>query len=193
MIVLAGVVALHAGALVLLLAEMRTRLLRGEAEPTPLSVWLLEPRKQPPAVPPAPRFRRVAPAPLAPTPRPPSEPPPTAPPAPNAIDWTAEAASEASRETQADLDRRRQAHALSPQTSPMFAERAKGREFPWDYASTHRVQPVGGLTTIVNINDQCGIVFFLIIPFAGGCTLEKPEARGDLFNHMHDPQPAPQP
>jgi hypothetical protein len=52
---------------------------------------------------------------------------------------------------------------------------------------------MGGLATAINLNDRCGIVLFLIIPFAGGCALEKPPARGDLFEHMHDPDPAPEP
>jgi hypothetical protein len=52
---------------------------------------------------------------------------------------------------------------------------------------------VGGLATVIHLNDQCAIALFLIIPFAGGCAPEKPPARGDLFEHMHDPDPAPEP
>lgn len=75
----------------------------------------------------------------------------------------------------------------------MFAARPKRHEFQWNYASTHRVEAVGGLATVIHLNDQCAIVLFVIIPFAGGCALEKPPARGDLFEHMHDPDPAPDP
>ena len=192
--VLAAVFALHAGALALLLAEMRTRLIRGGTEASPLSVWLLETRKRPDNGAPLHRVPRAAAAAPAAAPMPESEPPSsTAPVVPEAIDWMAEAASAARRATQASVDRNRQAHALAPKVSPMFEVRPRPREFPWDYASTHRVEPAGGLATIVHVNDQCAIAFFLIIPFAAGCSLEKPQVRGDLFEHIHDPEPVPQP
>jgi len=38
---------------------------------------------------------------------------------------------------------------------------------------------------IFRINEHCSVVF-LILP---GCTIGKIEARGDLFQHMHDPPP----
>ena len=194
MIVLAAVVGLHALALLLLLAEMRTRLMRNAVEASPLSVWLLEPQAREAArAATRPSSRSTRPI-LAPVPRVESEPPPpTAPPAPAAIDWTAEAAVAASRQSEADTERNRQARALAPKTDPMFAARVKRPEFHWDYAHTHRIEPAGGLATIVHLNDRCAIAFFLIIPFAGGCALEKPEARGDLFEHMHDTEPPAQP
>jgi len=192
--VLAAVFALHAGALALLLAEMRTRLIRGDAAASPLSVWLLEPRKRPDSATPPQRAPRAGAAAPAPAPIPEGVPPSsTAPVVPGAIDWRAEAASAASRATQASADRTRQAQALAPKVSPMFKVRPRPREFPWDYASTHRIEPAGGLATIVHVNDQCAVAFFLIIPFAAGCSLEKPQVRGDLFEHMHDPAPLPPP
>lgn len=74
----------------------------------------------------------------------------------------------------------------------MFAARPKAPAFHWDHASTHRVEPVPGLGTIIHLNDQCAIFLFVIIPMAG-CALEKPPARADLFEHMHDPDPDPEP
>ena len=52
---------------------------------------------------------------------------------------------------------------------------------------------VPGLGTIIHLSDECAIFVFVIIPIAGGCALEKTPARGDLFEHMHDPDPAPEP
>jgi hypothetical protein len=50
-LVFAAVVAAHAGALLTLLEETRTRLVRGEAEASPLIVMLFQPReRQAPAV-----------------------------------------------------------------------------------------------------------------------------------------------
>lgn len=195
-LVFAAVVAAHAGALLILLAEMRSRLVRGEAEASPLLVMLFQPRERqtsaasagPAAHPPASRYR----PPAAAEPEAPAAAIPAAPGA--AIDWAAEATAAASRHLETDEQRARQARALAPKPSPMFAWAPRGAPgIPWDYAATHRVQPIGGLTTAIHLNDQCGIVLFLIIPFAGGCALEKTPARGDLFEHMHDPDSAPEP
>ena len=192
----AAVAAAHAGALLMLLAETRSRLVRREAEASPLLVMLSQPRERqtstapagPLAHPSASRHRPPAAA-------EPEAPAPAIPSAPGAaIDWAAEATAAASRQIETDEQRARQARALGPKPNAMFAwapRRVPG--IPWDYAATHRVQPIGGLTTAIHLNDECGIVLFLIIPFAGGCALEKPPVRGDLFQHMHDPDPAPEP
>jgi len=74
----------------------------------------------------------------------------------------------------------------------MFAARPKHHAFHWNYASTHRVEPVPGLGTIIHLSDECAIFVFVIIPMAA-CALEKPPVRGDLFKHMHDPDLAPEP
>lgn len=193
-LVFAAVVAAHAGALLLLLAETRSRLVRGEAEAGPLLVMLFQPREHqtsatsagPAAHPPTSRYRPAAAA-------EPQAPAPVIPAAPGAvIDWAAEASAATARQVETDERRARQARALA-KPNPMFARaprRAPG--IPWDYAATHRVEPLGGLTTAIHLNDQCAVVLFLIIPFAGGCALEKPKVRGDLFEHMHDPDPAPE-
>jgi len=191
--VLAAVVAAHAGALLVLLAETRTRLVRGEAQASPLIVMLLEPSARPPAAastgtaarPPV--FRYNPPAEAEATL------PPVTPTAPGtAIDWAAEATGSAARQIEADEQRARQARALAPKPSPMFVARPRRHEFQWNYARTHRVEAVPGLGTVIHLNDQCAIVLFVIIPMVG-CALEKPPVRGDLFEHMHDPDPGPEP
>jgi len=193
-LVLAAVVAVHAGVLLLWLAETRSRLVRSGADTSPLLVILLQPLERQPAASSGaaarPRGLRLRP----PTATTAEVPPPAAPIAPGvAIDWNAEAAASAAREIEAAERRTRQARALAPNQSPMFAVRPKRPEFRWDYARTHRVEPVPGLETIIHLNDECAIVLFVIIPFAGGCSLEKPPVRGDLFEHMHDPELVPDP
>jgi hypothetical protein len=189
-LIFSAVVAVHAGALLLLLAETRSRHLRGEAETTPLIVFLLEPRT-PPAVPPSrsahPPTSRHSPS-LTTEVEAPA--PPAAPPSGGtAIDWSAEATGAAARQVEADEQRTRQARALAPEASPMFARRPRRPGFHWNYARTHRVEPVPGLGTVIHLNDQCAILLFVIIPMVG-CALEKTPVRGDLFEHMHDdPEP----
>lgn len=195
-LVLAIVVAIHAGLLVLLIAETRARLVHGDAQVPPFLVLLLQ-SPEPPAAAGASgsaaaranKLHSRAPAGIT------VEVPPPAPPAAPAttIDWTAEAGASAARKVEADEQRARQAHALALKPSPMFAVRGKHPEFHWDYAHTHRVEPLPGLATAIHLSDECTIVLFLIVPFAGGCALEKAPVRGDLFEHMHDPEPMPEP
>lgn len=194
-LVLAAVVAAHAGALLVLLTETRTRSARVEPEASALLVILFQPREhQTPAAPAGPARRpaaRLQPPAAAETPMS----APAIPAAPGtAIDWTAEATAAAARQIDTDEQRTRQARALAPPPSPMFVRaprRAPG--IAWDHAATHRFEPLGGLATVVHLNDQCAIVLFVIMPFAGGCALGKPPVRGDLFEHMHDPDPGPEP
>ena len=194
-LVLAAVVAAHAGALLVLLAETRTRLVRGESAASPLLVMLFEAHEpqalaasagRAPSLP-ASRYRPAAAAGTdAPAPAMPAA-------AGGAIDWAAEATAAAARQIEADEQRIRQPLAPAPKASPMFATRPKRPEFRWSHASTHRVEPVPGLGTIIHLSDECAIFLFVIIPIAGGCALEKTPARGDLFEHMHDPDPGPEP
>jgi hypothetical protein len=188
--VLAAVIALHAGALLLLFLETRSRLARASGEATPISAWLLEPREPGADVSPrhsarASRGRRPE-RPVGASAVPVSAVPSAA----ATVDWAAEAARSARRQLEADADRNRQAHALAPQPSPMFAARVKRHEFPWDTAHGDRVETIAGIATVVHLSDQCAVAFFLIVPFAGGCALDKLPARGDLFDHLHDPDPA---
>ncbi len=189
-LVLAGVAALHALVLLLLVTGMRARLVPGMTDVAPLIVMLLEPHERP-------RTTTSARVPRALSPRisPPAPPPSKAPPVPprpdagSAIDWAAEATASANDQLAADSLHARQASALAPPKSALFAAQAKRHEFQWDYARAHRVDGVPGLATVIHLGDRCAIAFFLIIPVAGGCALEKPEARGDLFDHMHDREP----
>jgi hypothetical protein len=193
---LAIVVAIHAGVVLVLLVEMRARLVRGEPEATPLLVMLLQEREpQYSAVPPratarpsATRYvrsasRQAEAAAASPTRAAPG----------SATDWAAEATASAARQIEANEQRARRARALTPKPSPLFSVRPRRPEFHWDYASTHRVEPVPGLGAVIHLNDRCAIALFVIIPFAGSCALGKIPARGDLFEHMHDPDPAPEP
>jgi hypothetical protein len=188
-LVLAGVAALHALVLLLLVTATRPRLVPGITAAVPLIVMFLEPR-----VPPGPTASGHAPRERSLHNSPPAEPlieVPTAPAAPEAgtaIDWTAEASASANDQLVADALHARQANALAPPKSALFAAPAKGHGFQWDYARTHR-EGVPGIATVIHLGDRCAVAFFLIIPVAGGCAAEKPQARSDLFDHMHDSQP----
>jgi hypothetical protein len=108
---------------------------------------------------------------------------PVAPP----TDWAADAARAADDQVQAQITRERQARAFGPHGQALPGSAPPGPAFGWDQSAIHRFQPAGGGLTIVHVNEQCGIAFFLVVPFMGACALGKPEARGDLFKHMHDP------
>ncbi len=191
-LVLAGVAALHALVLLLLVTGTRAHLAAGMTDVAPLIVTLLEPHERP-------RMAASGRLPRALSPRisPPAPPPSEAPPVPprpdagdsTAIDWAAEATASANDQLAADALHARQASALAPPESALFAAQAKRHGFQWDYARTHRVEGVPGLATVIHLGDRCAIAFFLIIPVAGGCAVEKPEVRGDLFDHMHDREP----
>jgi hypothetical protein len=187
-LILVTVVAVHAGALLVLLAETRTRLVRGEAESSPLLVVLL-PMREPGYPGASARAASLPPVQHLASPSPAgSEVAPAAPPAAPgaAIDWAAQATASAARQVETDEQRARQARALAPKASPMFAAQLKRPAFHWNYARTHRVEAVPGLGTVIHLNDQCAIMLFVIIPILG-CALEKPPVRSDLFEHMHDP------
>jgi hypothetical protein len=191
-LVLVGVAALHAGGLVFLVTAAQGSLTRPPAETEPILVaLLLEPRRLVPGVAPA-RPRRVhARAPQAPeptvTPTPPAAPNPPAP----IIDWAAEATGAAARAGGADQQTRRRAMGGIPAADTAFATRQGTPGFRWDSSHTHRFEPRPGGLTIVHLGSRCALVFWIVIPVLGGCTLDKPPpAHGDLFEHMDDPNQA---
>ena len=59
---------------------------------------------------------------------------------------------------------------------------AKRPQFGWDYAATHRIQPIEGGGLLVNLNDNC-VMVFLPLPFVLCKPGHKP-ANGELFRHM---------
>jgi len=185
---LTGVVTLHAGVLLVLFAETRTRFVATAAEPPPLLVMLLSPLEPQRAA----RLESQQPAPVTHRRTPdqpvrPEEPASSLSVAPRAsVDWLAEAADAAARQAEISAQRKRQMRALEPDTRMFAPAPAMRPGVAWDYAATHRVEPVGGLTTVIHLNDNCAIVMFIVIPFIGGCALGKIPARGDLFEHMHD-------
>jgi hypothetical protein len=185
---LTGVVTLHAGALLVLLAETRTRLVPAATETPALLVMLLsalEPRRatQPRSGRSTPSQRKRA----AGVPAGPEAPAAGVSSAPRAaIDWLAAAADAAGRQVDDNEQRARQARALAPASSMFAPPPPKHPGFHWNYARTHRIEPVPGLGTIIHLNDQCALLLFVIVPMIG-CALEKAPARGDLFDHMHDP------
>src|SRR5580704_978922 len=140
-LVLAGVAALHALALLLLVTGTRARLVPpGMTDVAPLIVALLEPHERPRTAASGHVPRALSPR-IAPTAPLPSEAPPV-PPRPDAgtaIDWAA------------------QASALAPPKSALFAAQAKRHGFQWDYARAHRVEGIPGLATVVHLGDRCAV------------------------------------
>lgn len=64
------------------------------------------------------------------------------------------------------------------------APSAKTEQFGWDYAPTHRVESIPGGGLLVNLNDNCVLVF-VPFPFVL-CQPGKKPANGELFKHLHD-------
>jgi len=62
---------------------------------------------------------------------------------------------------------------------------AKPPEFGWSYAPTHRVESLRGGGLLVNLNDNCVLVFSPLPFFV--CLSGKKPVNGDLFKHMRDP------
>ncbi len=103
---------------------------------------------------------------------------------PPAIDWAEEARLAASRQLDS-LDRSRNRRAGIEASGIDLAAPPKPKpEFGWSHAQTHRIEPLPEGGTLIWINERC----FLVI--SGGllplCKLGKIQARGDLFEHMHD-------
>ncbi|HWZ63850.1 MAG TPA: hypothetical protein VNX02_12585 [Steroidobacteraceae bacterium] len=182
---LTGVVALHAGVLLIVLEEARTKVVRAAADSPSLLVMLLSALE--PQHPSGARSSRGAAARHRPaTSVPPEAPAPDVPTGPRStIDWFAAAKDEAARQVEANEQRQRQARAFALPPNMFTPPAPKRPGFHWDYAATHRVEAVPGGATVIHLNDSCALVLFIIIPMIG-CALEKPAVRGDLFDHMHD-------
>ena len=158
--------------------------------PTPLQVTVFEAarRLRPATAPgqrphPAPPRRLIRKREASPTPaaRPITLPPAAVPrPAPGAtIDW------------QQALQREVRARDSAPSPGKLefgFPRRPAptpaAPRFGWDYAATHRVQqlPEGGL--LINLNDRCAVVLYVLpIPV---CKIGHIPVDGGLFDHLHD-------
>lgn len=120
---------------------------------------------------------------------PPVEPPPVEQnPAP--IDWNAEAAlTIKQREQAAAAPQPRALDRHAPGTDfygGLDPDLGAAPEFGWDHARTHRLEPMDGGGAILWINDRCFVVLYGVIPFPM-CGVGKIPVRGDLFDHMRDP------
>lgn len=177
----AAVLALHGALCWLLLTRMRGVSIRVGSES--LEIVLLPPAAAPPrrpnpkrAAPPSARQRAPRATPSQPTVAPePSENHAIHPP----IDWDAELARAAQDAGAAGSGRKFRDFGF-PHAGA--APRAKIPQFGWDYAATHRVQPIEGGGILVNLNDNCVLVF-VPLPFVFCKPGHKP-TNGDLFEHM---------
>jgi len=101
---------------------------------------------------------------------------------PTTIDWAAEI------ETQAARTAVSQAPAFKDFGFPRTAQAwsAQTPEFAWDHAHSHRVEtlPEGGI--VINLSDQCVLVF-MPFPFAF-CGVGTKPANGELFKDLKDSQ-----
>jgi hypothetical protein len=110
-------------------------------------------------------------------------------PAPTVPDWRLQAGQSAQTIAQdivaAEDAADRRAHALTSHFKPLPPPRVKGPEFGWDYAATHRVEPLPGGGLAISLNDNCQLVV-LPMPFIG-CVIGKLKPNGNLFEYMHPP------
>ena len=183
-VVLIIIVGVHVGLMVVFSSSRR---LRPKTEPNERSmtvVFLSEslPSSQSPAVP---RTSRKSPTRAA------TQTDSTAitssevePPPPPAIDWADEAKLAASRQIDAlERSRNRGGSIVAPEINLEAGPRPKP-EFGWSHAQTHRIEPLPEGGTLVWINERCALVINGgLLPI---CKLGKIQARGDLFEHMHD-------
>jgi hypothetical protein len=104
-------------------------------------------------------------------------------------DWEAVRA-QAAEDAVAANERAAQPHpeASRPAASAAFTNAPRAPAFHWDPVQTQRIEPLEGGGTLIRLNAQCALVIVGLIPLPT-CTTEKPSARADLFEHMHDPQP----
>ena len=191
------VVALHA-ALLLLALQWQTHLrLRSEESLVFLPLLAhLQSAEEGSSPPPSLPSKKPPPAhdtPLVVVPTP-AEPPPVEQ-KPAVIDWNAEAVLTAKQRAQSAmapapraLDKHGAGIDLDGGLGP---DEPIAPEFGWDHARTHRVEPLEGGGSLLWINDRCFIVMAGLIPFPM-CGIGKIPVRGDLFDHMRDPQ-APEP
>ena len=155
------VVAVHCGVLLVLAALTRTRLLEVAPQAAAIEVLLIAGPSVPPTVAGSlPGSRPAAPSPAFPTARPHANVPPPPLPAPStAIDWDGEARAAAARKTDEDSAHRRRDMAALPRARA-FQPTVTRPMFHWDHASTHRVEPLQGGGTLINLNDSCVIVIY---------------------------------
>ena len=97
------------------------------------------------------------------------------------VDWQAELAR-AAAEAAANAAHMKPKDFRYPQAETPAAAMP---EFGWDYAHTHRVQTPAGGGLLVNLNDECALVF-VPLPFVF-CKLGRKPANGDLFRRMEQP------
>ncbi len=182
---LAGVVLAHGAVLAILILAPRSPTHGPDIKESPLQ-WVLI-RTAEPAPVRSVRHSNPSPMRVAPGFGQPDRPvPPTDEARPQGrIDWHAEAASTAIHETEREVAEERSRNVFNHATSPAFHDREKAPEFHWDYAATHRVETSQEGGYLIHLNDQCVLV--IAVMFMPACTLEKPAARGDLFEHMKDP------
>jgi hypothetical protein len=198
-IILVIVVALHA-ALLLTAPHWQAHLRLRPEESLVFLPLLAHGQSAEEASPPPPSLPPKKPAPAHDTqlivvPPPPAEPPPDVQ-KPATIDWNAEAALTAKQHAQSAAAP--PPRALDKRLAGMYIDVGPGLdqgnapEFAWDHPRTHRVEALeGGGGSLLWINDRCFIVMAGLIPFPM-CGVGKIPARGDLFDHMRDPQ-APEP
>jgi hypothetical protein len=103
---------------------------------------------------------------------------------PPAIDWAEEAKLAASRQIDSLARSRNRGAGIAAPGINLEAPPRPKPEFGWSHAQTHRIEPLPEGGTLIWINERCALVL------NGGllpvCKLGKIEARGDLFEHMHD-------
>jgi hypothetical protein len=186
---LTGVVVIHAGALVLLISLTRTQLMRTVPDGGPsVLVFLQAGESQRPSPDAAARRPRIGRASAPASGASPEVRPPVIGSSPGTvIDWAAEAAGAAARQVESERERRRQTTALTPVPSPMFAGRPRPPQFHWDHSRTDRLEGFPVFATVVHLSERCTLVVFVIFPM-GGCAIGAIPARGDLFEHIHDPE-----
>lgn len=185
-IMLAG--AAHCGAILALLALTRAQITPQSPDTSPLLVTFFPPLDSRPDRPAAGTTRASAPpkrgahpsqSQQAASPQAePLEPP-------RAIDWEMQAQEAGGQAADRDGREQRQRKRFEAPQNDAFAPAMKKAEFHWYHARAHRVEPIEGGGTLINLNDNCVLIVIGLIPFPT-CTLGTIPARGDLFDHMHD-------
>jgi len=122
---------------------------------------------------------------------PPVEAPSNAITVPTVPDWRREIQIAANNEVEAERRKRETPSVLAPHdfsgVKPGSTDDSRP-QFGWNYAATHRIEPIAGGGLLININDRCAIAWVVFpVPL---CRIGKIPVRGNLFEHMHD-APAP--
>ncbi len=120
------------------------------------------------------------------------------PPAPTAhpavpTDWAVQGEQAAKQEVGREEAARQRASGLTHRSGVSAAITSALRpppppppEFGWAQYRIHRIEVIKGLGIVIHLSERCSLLIagLMLLP---GCTLNKIEARGDLFAHMHDP------